>query len=64
MIFLASYTYIQSSPRGGQSYSATENVVITAEKDEDVKEAIEKFLTDDKCGYRKHIKLTDLKRVS
>lgn len=63
MIFLASYTYTQSSPRGGQSWSASKNIVMVVENEIDVKTEIEKFLSDDDCGYRKNIKLVDLKRV-
>ena len=63
MIFLAKYTYTQSSPRGGGSWNDSKNVVIVVENEIDVKTEIEKFLSDDKCGYRKNIKLVDLKRV-
>lgn len=63
MIFLASYTYTQSSPSGGQSYNISKNVVMVVENEIDVKTEIEEFLSDDDCGYRRNIKLVDLKRI-
>lgn len=63
MILIATYSYTQSSPRGGQSYSTTENVVVVATTENEVQDKINSFIKDDKCGYRKNIKLIDLKRI-
>ncbi len=63
MLYKATFSYTQSSPRGGSAVHTKEVKLIVAESETQLVEKVESFLSDDKCGYRKFIELVDIQKI-
>ena len=63
MLFLVNFSYYEESPRGGFGKNITETKCIHVQTEELLIEYIDDFLKNDKAGYRKNIKLLDVKRI-
>ena len=62
-MFEVTYKYFQDSPRGGQGCWKTEKRLYDAENAKELQRQIDEFCNDDKCGYRKWIKVLEIKRI-
>lgn len=63
MIFLATFDYMQSSPRGGTAKHIKENKIIVVETEKELEDKVNAFLSNDQCGYREFIELLEIKRI-
>lgn len=50
MIFLATFDYMQSSPRGGTAKHIKENKIIVVETEKELEDKVNAFLSNDQCG--------------
>lgn len=63
MIFLVTFDYMQSSPRGGTAKHIKENKLIAVETEKELVDSVNVFLANDQSGYRKSIELLEIKRI-
>ena len=63
MLFLVTYDYMQSSPRGGTPKHVKENKLIEVETEKELVDSVNSFLSNNDCGYRTYIDLVDIKKI-
>ena len=63
MLFLVNFSYYEESPRGGSGRNITETKCVHVKDEEELVTYINIFQSTDKGGYRKNIKLLDVKRI-
>ena len=63
MLYIVDYSYYEESPRGGSGITKNEKKLHLVESENELYDEVNKFLNDNRSGYRRNIKLIDIKKV-